>query len=219
MSKKNQKESVITDKLYRFDKEILLECDGQIIGTDEVGRGSLAGPVVAAAVSLDPEKPITGINDSKKLTAQKRDTLYNQIISEAISWAVGSASPEEIDKLNILQASLLAMHRAIQQLKCSWKLVLVDGNQMIPYIDHQKQRIVIGGDATSASIAAASIVAKVTRDRIMDEYNQLFPVYEFNNNKGYATEHHRNCIVDHGMCSIHRRSFCEVLAIQTRLPL
>lgn len=219
MSEKKSSELKKTLILYNFDDCIVKEVAGSIIGTDEVGRGCLAGPVVAAAVSLDLQNPIAGINDSKKLTAQKRETLYEQITSKALGWAVGSASPEEIDKINILQASLLAMHRAIEKLTCSWKLVVVDGNKSIPFITEKKQRTIVGGDALSASIAAASIIAKVTRDRIMDDYQKIYPVYEFHSNKGYATEYHRNCIVDHGLCRIHRRSFCEVLATQTRLPL
>jgi len=219
MSEKDSSRSKVTKALYRFDQNIIDECGGSVVGTDEVGRGSLAGPVVAAAVVLDLKNPIDGINDSKKLTAQKREILYQKITNEAIRWAVGSASPEEIDKLNILQASLLAMHRAVEKLDCDWKLVIVDGNQLIPQIGNDKQRTVVGGDAHSASIAAASIIAKVTRDHIMDNYNEKYPLYEFHNNKGYATEHHRRCIEEHGMCEIHRRTFCEVLATQTRLPL
>lgn len=219
MPEKGPSKSKVTKTLYRFDQTIFDECGGAVIGTDEVGRGSLAGPVVAAAVVLDLKNPLDGINDSKKLTAQKREILYQKITNEAIRWAIGSASPEEIDKLNILQASLLAMHRAVEKLEIDWKLVIVDGNKPIPQIDNDKQRTVIGGDARSASIAAASIIAKVTRDQIMYDYNEKYPLYEFHNNKGYATEHHRRCIEEHGMCRIHRRTFCEVLATQTRLPL
>ncbi len=219
MSEKDSSHSKVTKALYRFDQNIVDEFGGPVAGTDEAGRGSLAGPVVAAAVVLNLKNPLDGINDSKKLTAQKREVLYQKITSEAMWWAVGSASPEEIDKLNILQASLLAMYRAVEKLGCNWKLVIVDGNQLIPKIGNDKQRTIVGGDALSASIAAASIIAKVTRDHIMDKYNEKYPLYEFHNNKGYATEHHRRCIEEHGMCEIHRRTFCEVLATQTRLPL
>jgi ribonuclease HII len=219
MSEKDFSHLKITDALYEFDQTVFDECGGPVAGTDEVGRGSLAGPVIAAAVVLDLKNPLDGINDSKKLTAQKREHLYQKITNEAIRWAVGSASPEEIDKLNILQASLLAMYRAIEKLNYDWKLVIVDGNQLIPQINDDKQRTVVGGDARSASIAAASIIAKVTRDHIMNDYNEKYPLYEFHSNKGYATEHHRRCIEEHGMCEIHRRTFCEVLATQTRLPL
>jgi len=219
MSEKRAQKSKVTRALYQFDENIVQECKGTIIGIDEAGRGSLAGPVVAAAVCLNLQNPISGVNDSKKVPVQTRELLYEQITGEALGWAVGIASPKEIDSINILQATLLAMHRATEKLECPWTLALVDGNQLIPYVAKEKQRTVIDGDALSASIAAASIIAKVTRDRIMNEYHQLYPVYEFHNNKGYATEHHRNSIVDHGLCKIHRRSFCEVLASQTRLPL
>ncbi len=219
MSEKGSPNSKVTKTLYRFDQTIYDECGGLVVGTDEVGRGSLAGPVVAAAVVLDLKNLLDGINDSKKLTAQKRESLYQKITNEAILWAVGEASPEEIDKLNILQASLLAMHRAVEKMDCDWKVAIVDGNKLIPQIDNDKQRTVVGGDALSASIAAASIIAKVTRDHIMNDYNEKFPLYEFHNNKGYGTLHHRKCIEEHGMCRIHRRTFCEVIATQTRLPL
>lgn len=219
MPETDSSKSKATAALYRFDQAVFDECKGNIVGTDEAGRGSLAGPVVAAAVVLDLKNPLDGINDSKKLTAQKREMLYQKITNEALGWAVGLACPEEIDKINILQASLLAMYRAVEKLDCNWKLVIVDGNKLIPQIGNDKQRTVVGGDALSASIAAASIIAKVTRDHIMDDYNEKYPLYEFHNNKGYATEHHRRCIEEHGMCEIHRRTFCEVLATQTRLPL
>lgn len=219
MPEKGSVKSKVTMALYHFDHTIAGECGGAVVGIDEAGRGSLAGPVIASAVVLDLKNSLNGVNDSKKLTAQKRETLYEKITTEAIGWAVGSASPEEIDKLNILQASLLAMHRALLKLECSWKLALVDGNKPIPPLDCEKQRTIIGGDALSASIAAASIIAKVTRDRIMNDYSEKFPLYEFHNNKGYATEHHRKSIEEYGLCNIHRRTFCEVLATQTRLPL
>ncbi|HEX3020516.1 MAG TPA: ribonuclease HII [Chitinispirillaceae bacterium] len=219
MPEKGSLQSKVTKALYQFDKSVFQECGGAFVGIDEAGRGSLAGPVIAAAVVLDLDNPVCGVNDSKKLTAQKREALYEKITKEAIGWAVGSASPLEIDRINILQASLLAMYRAVEKLNCQWNIALVDGNKDIPMLDKNKQRTVVGGDARSASIAAASIIAKVTRDSIMNDYNKTFPLYEFHNNKGYATEHHRKCVEDYGMCSIHRRSFCEVLASQTRLPL
>ena len=206
------------DELYQFDRAIEKE-QAPLTGIDEAGRGPLAGPVIAAAVCLDLSRPIEGLNDSKKLTASVRERLYEKIVAQATGWAVGSASPEEIDRYNILQATLMAMHRAVEQISCPWNVALVDGNKTIPFIAAKKQRAIVDGDALSASVAAASIIAKVTRDRIMQAYHEQYPIYEFNNNKGYATEFHRNRIMEHGLCQIHRRSFCENLAVQTRLPL
>ncbi len=214
--KKDNKSGV---SLYTHDLALAKQYGAGIIGVDEAGRGPLAGPVVAAAVLLDLDKKIEGVNDSKKLSAQKRELLYDKITSEALAWGVGSASPKEIDKINILQATLLAMHRAIEKLKEPWKIALIDGNKTIPFIPSSRQLAIVDGDALSASIAAASIIAKVTRDRIMEEYHQKYPVYDFQSNKGYATEFHRSSIVEHGLCEIHRKSFCEVLVCQTRLPL
>lgn len=195
-------------KLYSYDLLIEQEINKKIVGVDEVGRGPLAGPVVAAAVSLDMNNIIDGVNDSKKLSGSAREKLYDEITNKAIAWSVASASPEEIDKINILQASLLSMKRALEKINYNWEYILVDGNQYISGIDKCKQRIIVEGDAKSASIAAASIIAKVTRDRIMTEYHNKFPIFEFHLNKGYATEHHRNCIGKHGLCEIHRRTFC-----------
>lgn len=205
----------VTEKLYLFDKNI---CNS-IVGLDEAGRGPLAGPVVAAAVILDMGNPIQRINDSKKLKPEVREELYGYITEKAVGWAVGIASVEEIDRINILQASLLAMRRALESIKSPWKIALIDGNKMIPGIEPDLQKTVVGGDARSASIGAASIIAKVTRDKMMMEYNDKYPVYEFNINKGYATESHRASILKHGLCEIHRRTFCENLtAYQTELP-
>jgi ribonuclease HII len=138
MPETDSSKSKATAALYRFDLAVFDECKGNIVGTDEAGRGSLAGPVVAAAVVLDLKNPLDGINDSKKLTAQKREMLYQKITNEALGWAVGLACPEEIDKINILQASLLAMYRAVEKLDCNWKLVIVDGNKLIPQIGNDK---------------------------------------------------------------------------------
>ena len=216
-------ESAIKKKsaeLYMFDYLITQDIHKNVVGVDEVGRGPLAGPVVSAAVCLDLNDVIDGINDSKKVSPFDRERLYEIITSKAIAWAVASCSPAEIDKINILQASLLSMKRALDQISDKWEYVLVDGNQMISGIDKSMQRTIIGGDAKSASIAAASIVAKVTRDRLMLEYHDKFPVYEFHLNKGYATEHHRNCIGEHGLSEIHRKTFCETfLEYQLKLPL
>lgn len=205
MSEKTKKKAT---SLFAFDRAITEQTSKIIAGVDEVGRGPLAGPVVSAAVCLDTNTVIDGVNDSKKLSPAARDELYDIIREKAIAFAVASCTPQQIDKINILQASLLSMKMALEALTVQYDLVLIDGNQMIPGFDITKQRTIVKGDATSASIAAASIIAKVTRDRIMDDYHTQYPVYDFKQNKGYATEHHRNAIVEHGLCKIHRRSFC-----------
>lgn len=219
MNRSKKDKNAVTAALYDFDRAVRSECRGSIIGIDEVGRGPLAGPVMAAAVILDPCTIISGINDSKKLSAEARDRCYDRIAAEAIAYAVGSASVEEIEDLNILQATFLAMQRALDAISQPWAMALVDGNQRIPAIPHERQRAIIRGDAQSASIAAASIIAKVTRDRLMKDYHERFPMYDFSCNKGYGTALHRVRISEHGLCAIHRRSFCEGLIAQTRLAL
>ena len=206
-----------TAQLYAFDTALGPFADGRLAGVDEAGRGPLAGPVVAAAVVLDLAHPIDGVDDSKKLSAQRREKLYNAITARAKAWAVDMAMPDEIDRYNILRATLRAMKRALDKLTAPWSLALIDGNQAIDSLDAPRQRCVVGGDALSASIAAASIVAKVTRDRLMQQYHQQYPEYNFGVHKGYATAAHRAAIRDHGLCAIHRRSFCEALVRQTSL--
>jgi ribonuclease HII len=186
---------------------------------DEAGRGPLAGPVVAAAVILDYNAPIDGIDDSKKLSATKRERLFEQITSRARAWHIALATPEEIDRINILQASLLAMHRALQGLAVEWQLVLVDGNQYMPQLDRAVQSPLVSGDALSASIGAASILAKVSRDRMMVEYDTSYPGYGFAKHKGYPTAQHRSAVQLQGLSPIHRKSFCHTLVAQTRLAL
>ena len=205
-----------TERLYAFDRSI---AGGtlSLAGVDEVGRGPLAGPVVAAAVILDADSPVIGINDSKKLSPARRERLYAEITASARDWAIGSASPEEIDSNNILRATLTAMHRAITALSTPWERVLVDGNQNVSAISPNRQQTVVGGDARSASIAAASIVAKVTRDRLMLEYHREYPDYGFDLHKGYGTALHRERILQFGLCPIHRKSFCTSLLLQTSL--
>ncbi|MBN1981988.1 MAG: ribonuclease HII [Chitinivibrionales bacterium] len=209
-----------TDILYIFDRQLGASClddSGILVGTDEAGRGPLAGPVVAAAVRLNLNDPISGLNDSKKVAPQQRQHLYDQIVSRALAWSVASASVEQIDRMNILAASLHAMKTALEGLAIDWSLVLVDGNQYIRDIPKQKQRPIVHGDACSASIAAASIIAKVTRDQLMMMYHEQYPEYEFDNHKGYATHRHRQRIQALGLCPIHRKSFCHQFAIQTEL--
>jgi ribonuclease HII len=203
--------------LYAFDTDIERCRRVRITGVDEAGRGPLAGPVVAAAVVLDLDKPIPGVNDSKQLSAKKREELYGLITANAV-WAVGMASPEEIDRINILRASLLAMQRALDCIgNTVWSLALIDGNVAVPTLLSSRQETVVRGDAKSASIAAASIIAKVTRDRLMIVYHEQYPGYEFALHKGYPTALHREKVRQLGLCAIHRKTFCEAIISQTSL--
>lgn len=176
------------------------------VGCDEAGRGCLAGPVFAAAVILDPKKPISKLDDSKKLSPKKRVELKNWIEENAMAWAVAEVSPKEIDQINILNASFLAMHRAIDQLNTSIDLVLVDGNRFNPYKEI-KHHCIIKGDAKYKCIAAASILAKTYRDNYMTDLAKKYPEYEWNRNFGYPTKRHREAIKLHGPTKHHRRSF------------
>jgi len=176
-----------------------------IAGVDEAGRGPLAGAVIAAAVILDPAYPIEGVTDSKKLTAKKRDRLELEIKAHAVAWAVGRAEVEEIDEINILQASLLAMSRAVAQLSVKPAHVQVDGNQC-PSVDCSVEAIV-KGDALIPAIGAASILAKVARDRELILLDEQFPEYGFAKHKGYPTKAHFAALEEHGVSPVHRRSF------------
>lgn len=176
-----------------------------ICGIDEAGRGPLAGPVCAAAVILPSGLEIEGLNDSKKLTEKRREALYDVIIEKAVAYGIGFASEEEIDEINILQATFLAMRRALEQLRVKPDIALVDGNRE-PNFDIPVKTI-IKGDSLSANIAAASILAKVTRDRLMVEQDAIYPQYKFAVHKGYGTKAHYEAIAAHGMCPIHRRTF------------
>jgi ribonuclease HII len=184
------------------------------VGCDEAGRGPLAGPVVAAAVVLPREFSIIGINDSKKLNENTRISLETEIKNEAIGWAIGVCSHEEIDQFNILNASILAMHKAIDQLRIRPDIILVDGNRFknYPFIPHQ---CFVKGDARFASIAAASILAKTERDRLMDNYAIQYPGYGWERNKGYPTLVHRRAIEKLGFSPIHRRTFVVKPLIQS----
>lgn len=181
---------------------------GVICGVDEAGRGPLFGDVVAAAVILDPTAPIEGLGDSKKLTEKVRERLYDQIYARAISVGVGRASVEEIDQLNILQASMLAMQRAVESLSRQPDLALIDGNRC-PVLTCASEAI-IKGDAKEISIGAASIIAKVTRDREMLEWHTLYPHYGLDKHKGYPTLAHLKALEQHGVSPQHRRSFAPV---------
>ncbi|MEJ2465561.1 MAG: ribonuclease HII [Candidatus Thiodiazotropha sp.] len=176
-----------------------------VAGVDEVGRGPLAGPVVAAAVILDPARPIEGLADSKKLTEKRREAIDPIIREQALCWALGRAEPEEIDRINILQASLLAMQRAVAALSTQPGLALVDGNKA-PRLPCQV-RTIVGGDASEPAISAASIIAKVARDREMVELDALYPGYGLARHKGYPTRQHMEALQQLGVTEIHRRSF------------
>lgn len=178
---------------------------GLVAGVDEAGRGPLAGPVVAAAVILDELKPIKGLADSKKLTARKREQLFDEIRAKALCFSVAQASVQEIDALNILQATLLAMRRAVEGLRLSPKLVLVDGNRL-PVLPMRAEAIVKGDDLVPA-ISAASILAKVTRDRWCHEVDAVYPAYGFSRHKGYGTALHLAALQTHGACPEHRTTF------------
>jgi len=182
-----------------------------VAGVDEAGRGPLAGPVVAAAVILNPAKPIPGLKDSKQLTEKKREYLFQQIQEQALAWAIGQATVEEIDQINILQASLLAMQRAVAALQITPDLALIDGNRC-PELACETKAIV-SGDQLEPAISAASILAKVTRDREMQILHVQFPQYGFAKHKGYPTEAHLTALNTHGPCHWHRRSFGPVAAL------
>ncbi|MGE8541780.1 ribonuclease HII [Acinetobacter sp. ANC 3813] len=178
----------------------------KIAGADEAGRGPLVGSVVAAAVILDPNNPIVGLNDSKKLTEKKREKLFVEIQEKALAWAIAECSAAEIDEYNILQASLLAMRRAVEKLTVQPEHLLVDGNK-VPQGLSMSCDAVVGGDAIHPEISAASILAKVSRDREMVELDAKYPQYGFAKHKGYPTKAHFEAIAQHGVIDEHRRSF------------
>ena len=186
---------------------------GLIAGVDEAGRGPLAGPVVAAAVILDERCPILGLNDSKKLTSSQRNKLFDEIRAKALCCSVSQASAEEIDKLNILQATMLAMKRAVEGLRLRPVKVLVDGNRL-PVL-HVLAEAIVKGDAKVPAISAASILAKVTRDRWCEVLDQRYPQYGFSAHKGYGTPEHLNALKTYGVCPQHRKSFSPVAAVMT----
>ena len=180
-----------------------------VAGVDEAGRGCLAGPVAAGAVILDPGRPVRGLRDSKKLTEKRREELFAEIREKSAAWSVAMTGPGEIDRTNILRAALRAMEKAVEGLSVEPDFVLVDGNARISIA--VEQRTVVGGDDRCASVAAASIVAKVTRDRLMKELETEYPGYGFSRHKGYPSKEHRESLRRLGPCPIHRKSFNGVL--------
>lgn len=191
--------------LYAFDGQIRAQ-HGILCGVDEAGRGPLCGPVCCAAVILDPGNPVEGVNDSKKLSAKRREELYEEITAKALAWQVVFVPPEEIDEKNILWATMDGMARAVQGLDPCPDYVLVDGNRYPPAVDRPGETVV-KGDASSASIAAASILAKVSRDRYMLELDRQYPQYQLAKHKGYPTKLHYELIEQYGIQPFYRRSF------------
>ncbi len=183
-------------------------------GCDEAGRGCLAGPVVAAAVILKKDSDYPELNDSKQLTEKKRMQLRELVMHEALTYGIGVVTAQEIDEINILNASFLAMHRALDQLTIAPELLLIDGNRFNPY-KKIKHVCVVGGDAKYQAIAAASILAKTTRDMMMVQYDKQYPVYNWKKNKGYPTAEHKQAIADYGTTPLHRMTFN--MAIQLKL--
>ena len=194
-----------TIDLWAYEHAAFADGYQSVCGIDEAGRGPLAGPVCAAAVILPPDCRIEGLNDSKKLTDKRRRELYDVIVERAVAYGVAFASHQEIDEINILQATFLAMRRAAEQLGVKPELALVDGNRD-PQLDIPT-RTIVRGDGLSASIAAASILAKVTRDRWMEELDEKFPQYGFAVHKGYGTKRHYAALTEFGPCEEHRMTF------------
>lgn len=193
-----------------FDEAIRAEGVSLLCGVDEAGRGPLAGPVFAAAVILRPDAVPEGLNDSKKLSEKKREALFEDICREALAYGIASASVEEIEEYNILQATFLAMRRAVESLSVTPELLLIDGNRTPPGLT-VPSRTLVKGDALSASVGAASILAKVSRDRLLMELDREYPQYAFAKHKGYGTALHYEKLAEYGMCPAHRPSFLKKL--------
>lgn len=195
------------DKMLDYEKKLYDKGYNYICGIDEAGRGPLCGPVVAAAVILNKGDHIEGVNDSKKLSEKKREALYEIIKQRAVAYSVGIVDEKTIDEINILEATRLAMKKAVEGLSTKPDYALVDAEKKVP-IDVAYTPI-IKGDALSESIAAASIIAKVTRDHMITEMDKMYPEYNFKKNKGYGTKEHIEAIKKHGLCKIHRKTFCK----------
>ena len=199
-------------ELFEFDEKLKKDINGFLCGVDEAGRGPLAGPVVVASVALPADSMIQGINDSKKISESKREKLYDLILQEAISYGIGIIYQDEIDEINILQATKKGLHEAVKSMEIKPNVILVDAltgidTLGIPY------KSIIKGDAKSYSIGAASIIAKVTRDRIMREWDKIYPEYGFAGHKGYGTAKHIEAIKKYGLTPIHRKTFCKNFVI------
>lgn len=205
VAKRAEKTPIPLQPSYELEIQISANGASRLAGIDEAGRGPLAGPVVAAAVILPIPEPIPGLNDSKKLTSSARERLFDIINDKASAVGVGIVAPETIDRINIYQATRLAMVQAVRQLSLSPDYLLIDGPMSLD-LDTPQQGIV-KGDRRSCSIAAASIIAKVTRDRIMEEFHETYPHYGFSAHKGYGTKAHKEAIMKHGPCPIHRKCF------------
>ena len=205
-----EKESIRLDNFKRFEQNLYDEGNKLICGIDEAGRGPLAGPVIVGAVVMKPDSKLEWVNDSKKVTEKRREILYDRIIEESLAWGVGIVSWDEIDDLNILNATkkglTIALKQVVDKLQAKPDIVLVDALREIDTLGIPYQSI-IKGDATCYSIACSSIIAKVTRDRIMREYDDAFPEYGFAKHKGYGTKEHIEAIKKYGPCLIHRKSF------------
>lgn len=194
---------------FTYENKLAREGFQLIAGVDEAGRGPLAGPIVAAAVILPLDRPFPGLNDSKKLTARQRNRLFAMIKKRALAIGIGIVGHRQIDRINIGQANRLVMRLAVEKLALAPDCLLVDGTIRIPAVGYP-QLTLVNGDGRCNSVAAASIIAKVTRDRIMDNYHKKYPHYGFNRHKGYATREHICRLAEHGPCPIHRRSFAYV---------
>lgn len=210
-SEKLEQEHARLERMKEYERKY--EGYSIVCGIDEAGRGPLAGPVVAAAAVLPKDATILWLNDSKKLSEKRREELFQEIQEKAVTYGVGVVSPAVIDEINILQATYEAMRQAVSALSSEPDILLNDA-VIIPGIDEKKQVKIIKGDAKSVSIAAASILAKVTRDRMMGEYDKLYPEYGFAQHKGYGTRAHMDAIREFGVCPIHRRSFLTKMGLK-----
>lgn len=202
-----EKEQLRLDKMLEYERALYAKGYEFVCGIDEAGRGPLCGPVVAAAVILKKDDHIEGVNDSKKLSEKKREQLFETIKERAVAWSVGIVDEETIDNINILEATRLAMKKAVEGLSTKPEYALVDAEKKVP-IDVPYSPI-IKGDALSESIAAASIIAKVTRDHMIIDLDKEYPEYGFAKNKGYGTKEHTEAIKKYGLCKAHRKSFCK----------
>jgi ribonuclease HII len=206
---KREKKTKSEDKLF-YEKELWSKGYKLVAGVDEVGRGPLAGPVVAACVVLPADMNLPEVDDSKKLSPKKREELYKEIKNKALDFGIGVVREKEIDKLNIFRASLKAMHKAVSSLKNRPDFILIDGNQKIPEL-RLPQLPVVKGDSLSLSCAAASIIAKVERDNWMRKIHRKYPQFSFDQNKGYSSKKHLEALKNFGPCKVHRRSFRRVM--------